>query len=432
MRIPHSALPVIRLTVLIAFTLVSALIFGYLWVNSGGTLPLSKERYQVTASFPEVANLVPQADVMVAGVPVGAVTDIRVKHGRAYATMELNEEYPVHKGATVQVRNKTLVEETFLEISDGNGRPLPDGATLPEKAGKPPVTLDDVLASLTPETRRGLASTIRSLGLATKGSRESVSRALTGLGYLGREGQGALAALAAQSEDLKKLVGKSATLLAALDTSQGQITQLVSATDTLTRVTANGDRNIKTVMRKLPGVMDSATNAADDLNRLSGDLAPVASNLKAAAPDLSAALRELPQTASDLHGLLPSLDGVLDKAPQTLARTPMLADDAQRIIPTARAALAEVNPMLAYLRPYGRDVAALFTNMAQTLGCCGSKYGAVAHLLIDFDAQSWRGLPFNLNTIGPLNKYNPYPEPGTAGDPRPFEGKYDRVKRDHE
>lgn len=429
MRISHSAMPVIRLIVLVVFATGCAVFFGYLWVNSGGKLPFSSSRYTVTATFPRVANLVPDSDVMISGVAVGKVAEIKNEGDRAHVTMELDQQYPLHGGVTVQVRNKTLVEETFLQLTDGDGPVLDSGAVLPANAGKPAVGLNDVLASVDPSTRQALASTVRSLGASTKDSQDSISRALSGLGDLGREGQGALAALSAQSEDLKKLSGNAANLLAALDTRQGQIAQLVRDADTLTKTTADGGQDLQAVMRELPGVMDKAKSASDGLNELSGSLAPVAKNLNTAAPDLSKALEQLPQTAGDLRGLLPSLNGVLDHAPDTLARVPVVAADAHQLLPTLNVALGDVNPMLSYLQPYGHDVAAMFTNMGQALSR-GDDNGTALRTFIILNEQSLRGNPLNLNNIPPLDKSNPYPAPGQSSDPGPYQGgSYPRVEK---
>ncbi|UUV28636.1 MCE family protein [Amycolatopsis roodepoortensis] len=428
MRISHSVMPVIRLLVLVVFAAACAVFFGYLWVNSGGKLPFSSARYQVTATFPRVANLVPDSDVMISGVAVGKVAEIKNEGERAHVTMELDQEYPLHQGVTVQVRNKTLVEETFLQLTDGSGPDLDSGTALPESAAKPAVGLNDVLASIDPSTRQALASTVRSLGASTKDSQDSISRALSGLGYLGREGQGALSALAAQSEDLKKLSGNTANLLAALDTRQGQIAQLVRDADTLTKTTADGGEDLKAVMRELPGVMDKAKSASGSLNELSGSLAPVAKNLNTAAPDLSKALEQLPETAGDLRGLLPALNGVLDNAPGTLERVPAVAADAHQLLPTLNVALGDVNPMLSYLQPYGRDIAAMFTNMGQALSR-GDDNGTALRTFLILNEQSLRGNPLNLNNLPLLNKSNPYPAPGQSANPGPFQGQYPRVDK---
>ncbi|WP_028849838.1 MlaD family protein [Thermocrispum municipale] len=430
MRIAHGALPAIRLVVLVLFVAVCSVIFGYLWLNSGGKLPLlSRSGYQVSFIAPKTANLVYNGDVMIAGVPVGDVEKIDVHGGEAEVTIQLNEQHPLHEGVTFQLRNKTLVEETFVEIVDGHGAKIPSGTKLPAESVKPAVKLNDVLASLDGDTRAALAGSVRSLGAGTEGTRQDLSAALSGLGDLGRQGKDALGALAAQSDDLRQLAANSATLLAALDSRQGQIAQMVQNANELSKATAGGAGQIEDVVRKLPTLLDTAKQASAGLNRLSGSLAPVARDLNAAAPALSTALAELPATAADLRGLLPSLDGVLNKSPGTLDRVPQLSTDLRQLIPNARVAMSDVNPMLAYLRPYGPEIAAYFINWGDSVtnGDANGKYWNVYPILNEY---SIKGLPIKNSTLGPLNKHNPYPAPGTLNDPGPQDRPYPRLERE--
>lgn len=428
MRIPSSLLPKIRLGVLIAFTGVCAWIFGFLWLNSGGTLPLiSQDGYRVSASFPRVANLVQDSDVKMAGVDIGSVHDIEVDGDRVRVVLDIDpERAPLHQGATVQVRSKTLVEESYLEVTDGQGAALADGSALPENAGKGPTQLNDVLASLNPGTRKALAGTIRSLGGATAGTKEGVSGALAGLGHLGREGNDAVAALASQSDDLRQLSGNAAALLAALDTRQGQIASLVRDADLLTEATAGTSGEIEAVMRELPGLLDSAKGAGGKLTELSAVLAPVAADLHRAAPALDLALRELPATAADLRATLPALDGALGKSGATLDRVPVVAGDASALLRTLDVTMADINPMLSYLRPYGPDIAAMFTNMGQSLAGRDVNGNALRVFPV-FNEQSLKNAPVKTD-LGPLRKSNAYPRPGGSTEPGPFEGRYPRVQ----
>ncbi|NKQ57734.1 MCE family protein [Amycolatopsis sp. K13G38] len=430
MRISHAALPLIRLLVLLVFTAACAVFFGWLWVNSGGRLPFSSAGYRTSFTVAAVSNLVNDADVMVAGVPVGKVVEVTPDGAQAHVTVQLDSDVaPLHQGATVRIRQKTLVEESYVDVHDGGGTPLASGSALPPDAAKPAVELNDVLTSLEGGPRQELAGTLRSLGAATDGTAGDLAAALSGLGELGRQGKGAMDALAAQSDQLKRLTGDAATLVAALDTRQGQIAQLVSDADTLTRATSAGSGDIQTVMRELPGLLTTARSASTGLDQLSAALGPVAANLRTAAPDLDVALRQLPQTAADLRGLLPSLNGVLDRAPATLGRTPVLAADAHQLLPTLNVALGDVNPMLAYLQPYGRDIAAMFTNTGQALAR-GDGNGFALRAFLIFNEQSLSGLPLNLNRIPALDKWNPYPAPGQAARPGPFNGTYPHVRKE--
>lgn len=427
MEISHTALPKIRLCVLTVFVVLCTGIFGYMWINSGGRLPVvSQDGYRITATIPKVSNLVDNSDVTIAGVQVGKVADLQVAGNAARVTIQLDKNAPLHQGATIQVREKTLVDETFLEVTDGRGAPLGNGAALPDGSAKPAVELNDVLVSLDNDTRDALGSSIRSLGMTTRGSRQDIDRALSGLGNIGRQGGTAMDALAHQSQDLHQLTTNAGTLLAALNTRQGEIGQMVTSTNELASATAGNGPQIESVMRKLPGVLDTAKNATSGVSDLSSAVSPVTDDLRAAGPELNTALTQMPQSAARLRGILPVLDGALGKAPGTLQRVPATAADASALIPPLHNDLLQLNPMLTYLEPYGMDVAHLLTNWNASL-VTGNRDGTALRLLPVLNRQAITGMPVNTN-VGPLNARNQYPAPGGATAPTPFVGQYPHVQ----
>lgn len=429
MKISPSALPKIRLTVLIVFAVVCVTIFGYLWVNSGGRLPvISNKGYRVSLNIPKVSNLVPNSDVTIAGVRIGRVVNLEPSPEGARVTLQLDHNAPLHQGTKAQVREKTLVNETFVQLADGTGAPLANGTTLPPGSGKPAVQVNDVLQSLDPGTRDALGATIRSSGVATAGTRGNLQQTLNGLGDLGHRGKNTLSALSAQSDDLRKLTGSSATLIAALNTRQGRIAEMVQDSNQLAQVTSDNHKDVEAVVQKLPGVLDSARHATPAVNDLSSALGPVASDLNAAAPGLSHALVELPQTSASLRGALPKLDGVLQTAPPTLTRIPSVASEANQLIPNLQADLSQVNPMLTYLQPYGPDVAHMFVNWGASLPT-GNVDGKALRLLPVLSPQAPTGVPLNTN-IGPLNRRDPYPAPAQGDNPGPWKGSYPRVQKE--
>jgi phospholipid/cholesterol/gamma-HCH transport system substrate-binding protein len=337
---------------------------------------------------------------------------------------------PIHQGAVIQVRAKSLIEETFLEITDGTGPAIPAGGTLPAGSARSPTQVNDLLTTLDAPTRNSLGRSIRAAGLSTADSKDAISGAVEGLGALGRNGQTALDALAAQSGDLKQLTGSTAKVLAALNTQQGQIAHLVEDADTVTKATAGGADDVRSVMRALPPVLQSASIASGKLQTLSVSLAPVASNLQAAAPDLSAALTELPATAADLRATLPSLNGTLDRAPATLNRVPTLTDDVNGIIPPASGILRDVNPALTYLQPYAPDVASMFQNFMASLAG-GDARGHIYKIMPLFSEQTFKGIPVNTNTLPLRARQNPVPTPDAAVHPGAINtAPYPRVQQD--
>lgn len=421
--------PVKRLAVVVAFATLCGAIFSFLWTNSGGKVPLVGGGYQVTVDLPQVANIVYFSDVMVAGVKVGKVVEVVERGDSARVVMELDESVtPLHTGATVQVGAKSLVEESFLEITDGDGAELPSDSLLPPGSGHAATQLDDVFKSLDAPTRASLQRVLRALGAGTAGNKEAIAAAVRGLGDLGREGRTVLDALAAQSGDLEGMTRSATRILTVLSDRRLQLSSMVSDANDLMAVTAGQQEDLSEVMQALPPLMTTARESSDDIRRLSRALSPVARNLTIAAPYLTTALRELPATTRDLRATVPVLSTVLDRAPSTLELVPALAADIDGLVPPASEVLADANPMLGYLAPYHRDLAGFFANFAQTLAL-GDVNGKAFRVMTVVNEQSYNGWPFSTN-IGPLDRFNPLPGPGSLDDPAPWGGdNYERVER---
>ncbi|CAM3381672.1 MlaD family protein [Nocardioides dubius] len=422
--------PRTRLGVVVAFSTLCALVFGFLWINSGGRIPVvSQDGYTIAMDVPEVANVVYFSDVMVAGVKVGKVTEVEERGDHARVVVELDDEVaPLHEGATMQVRAKSLVEESFLEITDGEGAVLASGSTLPEGAAKPATQLNDVLESLDAPTRAAVRKSVQSLSKATDGRSSDYEAAFAGLGDLGREGATVLDAISDQSKDLTELTRSSSRVLAALSTRRGQIAALVGDAQALSEATAGQEQEIGAVLRALPPVMSSARSSSDDLTELGDALLPVVADLDAAAPALAQAVEELPATTRDLRATLPALTSVLKQAPATTDQVPTFSTGVRNIVPPATTLMSDLNPMLGYLEPYGKDLAAFFANFSGTL----SQKDANGHwfrITVIANEKSLKNSPINTH-IGPLNRNNPLPRPGSLDSLAPYSGTYPRVERE--
>ncbi|HWU20580.1 MAG TPA: MlaD family protein [Nocardioides sp.] len=431
MRIPHAAVPKLRLITIASFVTICALMFGYLWLHMGGRLPIvSQDGYRVTFHTKDVDNLVYDSDVMVAGVDVGKIEKLSAQDGTATGVLQINDSaaLPLHQGVHLRLRSKSLIEETYVEIQDGHGAEIPNGATLPGDAVIPSVQLDDVLDSLDSTTRADLGSVLRSLGASTHQSSAQLSQTLSGLGDLGRHGYTVLEALKAQSTDLRRLVVASSGVMQALDSGQGQIVSLVEQADRLTSTTARQNRSVEATMRALPGVLTTAKTSTASLSTLASDLSPITTSLRQAAPALSGALTQLPATTRDLRATLPSLDGTLVRAPRTLRLVPATSTALSQVIPSARSVLADLNPMLAFVQPYSHDLAAFLANWNAML-TASDVNGHYLRIFPVLNEQSLKGLPIPLNE-GILDKSNAYPSPGGSRTPGPFTGTYPHVGPD--
>ena len=414
------------------FVTVFAVGFVYFWTGAGGQIPgiTDRGKYEVSFLAGDVKNLRETGSASIAGVKVGTVKSETLEGEKTKVTLSLDGKFgPLHKGATVRVGVKSVVGQSYVDIVDGNGAELPDGSQLPVSAVKVPTDVDELLSTFDPTTRKDLSGAIQALDRATGGTSENTAKLMTGLGDLGREGFTAIDALSAQSRDLEQLVAETNTLMNALDTGQGQIADVVHDARVLTQATAGQSESIKETMRSMPALLSTARTATGKLSDLSGSLAPVAADLRTAAPDLSVALQQLPSVTADLRGLLPALNGTLDAAPATLSRIPRLGNDLDAFIPAARVTLKDVNPMLSYLRPYGRDIGAMLASFGASMDVVSENGIRPIRVAPIFNTRSYAGNPFPLS-IDPLHWNNPYPAPGAAGEPKPFKGKYPRLERE--
>lgn len=427
-----------KLITVIGFLLACGVFTAYMYAQSGLFVPgfSKKEPYRVSVDMTDIGNAVDYSDVMIAGVPVGKVQSITQQDHTVRVTMTLEDTAaPLHGLPKVRPREKALTGQWGIEITDGTGPAIPNGATLPPTAAVRPVTVRDVLADLDTPTRGALSKTIRSLDASTAGRSEDISGLMSGMANLGRNGHTALDAIAAQSDDLKALTRELNTVFQSLDTSQGEFADVVGYASTLSSATAGQRQSLESAMRQMPDVLDSARTASGKLGELSHSLAPVATNLKASAPSLGSALTQLPSAARDLRASLPSLNGTLDQAPATLDRVPQFGTDVRGLLPPATEVLRDVNPMLRYLQPYGQEVTHAVTNFGAAFHYKDSSGSAMLRLLPIITAESAKPVPVDIARLPVVRETgliqnNPYPKPGGLINQVPFSGPYPRVERD--
>src|ERR671939_1331469 len=136
-----------RILVMVGFALSCFGLLLFLWLAFGGPIPLKPKGYRFETSFGEATQLAKEADVRISGVPVGKVKTIvpDKRTGRSDVEIELESKYaPVPSDARAILRQKTLLGETYVELTPGSdeARPVPDGGTLAASQVSPTVQLD--------------------------------------------------------------------------------------------------------------------------------------------------------------------------------------------------------------------------------------------------------------------------------------------------
>ena len=118
-----------RILVAVGFALSCFGLILFLWVAFGGPIPLKPESYRITAYFPEATQLAQQSDVRIGGVSVGKVKSLELApiemqvNGKdtTAAEIEIDPEFaPISNDAKAILRQKTLLGETYVELTSGN------------------------------------------------------------------------------------------------------------------------------------------------------------------------------------------------------------------------------------------------------------------------------------------------------------------------
>src|SRR3954452_16989 len=130
-----------RIVVAIVFSLSCFALILFLWITFGGPIPLKPEAYRITAYFPEATQLAVESDVRIGGVTVGKVKTIelappedRVKgEDTTEAMMQIDPQFaPISTDARAILRQKTLLGETYIELTSGTN---PDKPSAPVSLG---------------------------------------------------------------------------------------------------------------------------------------------------------------------------------------------------------------------------------------------------------------------------------------------------------
>ena len=198
----------LRIVTMVVFALSCFGLLLFLWLSFGGPIPLKPQGYRVHVAFPEAATLASEADVRIAGVSVGKVRKLEVdkSSSRTLATIELDREFaPLHADAEAMLRQKTLLGETYVQLTPGQAREtIPEGGKLANAQIAETVQLDEIFDSLDPQTRA-----------AFKGWQTEVAKGIKGRGRDFNDALGTLPGFASDGADV----------LAVLDSQEGAVTR---------------------------------------------------------------------------------------------------------------------------------------------------------------------------------------------------------------
>src|SRR3954464_11956018 len=231
--------------VLFALTCFGLLLF--LWLAFGGPVPLKPKGYRFHTSFAEAGQLALEADVRISGVPVGKVKTITPdkQTGGAIVVIELNHQYaPLPSDAKAILRQKTLLGETYVELTpgDSNAKPIPEGGTLAASQVSDTVELDEILRAFDPQTRLAFQDWMQEQSQAITGHGQDLNDALGNLGPFADDAATIVNILNRQQGAVSRLISNTGVVFGALSERDGQLRSLIRNTNTVFSTTAARNR----------------------------------------------------------------------------------------------------------------------------------------------------------------------------------------------
>jgi phospholipid/cholesterol/gamma-HCH transport system substrate-binding protein len=429
-----------------------AAVFGGVLLNLSGLLSAGGD-YRITALLPSSSALAAQSRVTMAGVPVGRVVKVSSHNGAAAAELSIDEDHgPIPTDSRVDLRLRTLIGEKSVEIIPGSSsRMLADHGVLPLSHGNELVEVDEILSQLRGPTRIRAQQLFQRLGGALDGRGHDLHQIVDDGTTMISRGAPSVRVLAADHRAVTRLVSNLGQVAERIGERGASVKELATSATTAFRAVAARDDGLRRTVRELPATLRQVKASSSVLETTQASASPVLARLTTAVKDLGPTLGLLQPAAAEGQTLVRELGRATPALTRTLSSVRKASDPLAATFPALRRTLCQLNPMVRYLAPYGRELAAVIQGLGSAVNAYDAN-GHLARLYIGVGDASVIGLQSpqvahalnQLTNVGILQKirllgYNPYPAPGNANDltvgrgasgPLDAENHYTRVEAD--
>ena len=356
-----------RVAVMAVFALSCFALLLYMWSAFGGPVPFEPRHYRFTVAFDEATQLSEQADVRISGVTVGRVVKTSPAGGRTRTEIEMESEYaPIRRDARAILRQKTLLGETYVELTPGSPRAprVADGGRLADGQVAETVELDEVLRTFDAPTRRALQRVVKGLAGGLRGRGRDVSGVLGHLAPVAEDGADLLAIVDSQRGAVTRLVRDGGVVLRAVGRREDATRALIRSGDEVLATTAARDVALRDAVAALPGFVRElrATMAAAEATAV--EAAPVVAALRPAARDFAPMLADASALAPELRSLFVGLDRVVAESRRGLPAATRLVREAAPLVDVLHPVGRDLVPVVEYLGLYRQELVTVFANVA--------------------------------------------------------------------
>lgn len=410
----------LRLAALIGFVLACVLTLSYLWISFGGSVPLAAQGYRVQVAFPQANELATGADVRIAGVDVGTVVGLRMDgaDNRTLATLQINKAFaPIPRDSRATLRIKTLLGETFVELSSGHrsAGPLPDHGRLPDAQVEPDVAIDQILSTFDPKTRKAFQTWMEDQAGAVQGQGENINASFGLLPGFFDTSEKLLSTLHGQSAEVRGLVSHTGQFFNAISAQRGQLSGLITAADSLFSTTAQRNRDLSEVFQALPQFEAQSRLALPALTAFGKHADPTIRRLEPVASQLTTTFRLTQRLAPQFRLLFDRLGTAITASKRGLPAFNSILNRIPKLLQAFQPFLRNADPMVRYIGLFDHEITGFFGNVT---GASQGYYsndnyvkGQAVHYLRASQTLSPLSLAFYPHPIG-VNRDSGYRTPG--------------------
>ena len=358
---------------MVAFVMSCVGVLLYLWLSFGGVVPLRSEGYRFQVRFPEATQLAEQSDVRISGVPVGKVIDIQTgPDNTTEATLEMRSRYaPVATNARAMLRQKSLLGETYVDLSPGTRSKgtIDDGGMLAASAVAPTVELDEIFRTFDEDTQQAFQVWMQSSAASVQGRGADINAFFGNLPEFVEAGDDLITEVNAQSRAVSETIRGTGDLFSAISERDGQLARLITESNRLFQVTAARNRDFEAIWEELPRFSRESRLTLPRLTELARNADPVVQLLQPAASEMGPTFDALRRLSPEFEKFFTGLGPTITASSRGVPALEQLMRDFPPLLADFEPFLRNLNPLIDFLRLNRREVTTFFANTtAASLG----------------------------------------------------------------
>ncbi len=307
---------------------------------------------------------------------------------------------PVHVDARAILREKTILGETYVELTPGTpGSPVvADGGLLGRGQVVAAVQLSDIFNAFDPATRRAFQVWQQDLAKAIRGNDQNLNSVLGNLPAFAADASDLLAVLDAQHLAVVRLVQNGGTTFGAISQSQSALRNLITTGETVFATTAANNNALADTFHVFPTFLTESRLTMARLKTFALDTDPLIRELIPVAQQLGPTLHSVRLLSPDLRRLFVNLGPLVTVSKTGLPAVAEVLRGARPLFDQLGPFLEQLNPIFTWLSGHQQLVSDFIHNGGAAINATTTSVGG-------------NGLGHYLRQYGPLGAE-------TLGSPR--------------